>query len=155
MKVIDYKSFKEDDILNLINYCLEENIIKIKDEGIVINRKEKVKVTEEWIKTWNDLFPLAKDTYDRTTKRDPIKGKYGVLKKMQDFINEFDYDLDTIMLATKMYLKEESTSMYRYTKRSAFFISKRPEASRLAAECDRYLSEGNRIDKLDNLIYGD
>jgi len=147
--------YKEEDVTNLINYCLEQGIVEIKEGRILVKERKVEKITKEWSEEWNKIFPTAKDTYDRSSKRDPVGGKYGVYFKLRDFVLEFDYSLETITEATKAYIKEEQSNQYRYTKRSGFFISKRPEPSRLAAECEKYLSDDKRLSKLDSLFYGE
>ena len=147
--------YKEEDITNLINHCLEHGIAEIKEGRLTVKERKIEKITKEWATEWNSLFPTAKDTYDRSSKRDPVGGKYGVYTKLRDFVLEFDYTLDQIIEATKAYIKDEEANQFRYTKRSGFFISKRPEPSRLAAECEKYLSDDKRMSKLDNLFYGE
>ena len=156
LKVKNYAAELTHEQINIIvDYCIREGYVKIDNGKVILPKDNKEKITKEWITEWVQLFPTSKDTYKKENLRDPIGGKYGVKNKMEEFIREFDYDLNTIMLATKSYLKNEKMTMYRYTKRAANFISKRPEASRLAAECEKYITEGDLTDVQNKLMFGD
>ncbi len=156
MTVLNYADIIDKEQINiLIRYCLEEGLISIDTNKITINKNKKEKITKEWIKEWNSLFPISKDTYNRENLRDSIPGKYGVKNKMEGFLKEYDYSLEVIMEATKCYLNNQKTSMYKTCKRSGYFISKSPEPSRLAAECEKYITEGDVSKVQDKIWFGE
>lgn len=156
MTSIDYTTLlNKEEINKLVRYCLQENIINITDSSVVIVKDKKEKIPLEWLQDWNKLFPTGKDTAHRENLRDTIPGKYGVKTKMEKFLKEFDYSLETIKSATQAYLKNQQSTGYRHTKRSGYFISKSPEPSRLASECEKYLTEGDLSSVQDKLVFGD
>jgi hypothetical protein len=71
---------------------------------------------------------------------------------MNKFIKEYGYDKDTILAATKAYLKEneDSAEGHLYTSNSTYFIMKERTGdvknSNLAIACKRYL-DGNYINQ--------
>lgn len=83
-----------------------------------------------WIQEYIDLFPLKlQDHID------------GITDKMNKFQEEYKYSKDTILAATRAYMKnqEDSESGFKYCRRSIYFIWKQnPDKSKtsdLAAWC--------------------
>ncbi len=79
-----------------------------------------------------ELWPVGV----RNGAGEPVRGNRKDLeKKMIAFLNKYKYTKDTIMSATRMYLKRQSQDGYRFCNGAHYFVSKEG-VSKLANECD-------------------
>jgi hypothetical protein len=92
---------------------------------------------EAWIDDWLNLFPLGVKSGGKLVRSD----KKGCLKKMAKFVLENPYYRETIMLATKEYVKSFNEE-YKYMKCATYFISKEDQGSELAAWCEKVTKQG-------------
>lgn len=95
---------------------------------------------EENIKIYNELFPNGKlptGKYARTNLNN-LKNAF------KWFFDNFDYDWDTIILATERYIYEYEIQGYKYMRTSQYFIRKQDQdktySSDLANYCEIILS---------------
>ena len=91
---------------------------------------------EENIKAYNEMFPSGKlptGKYARTNLSN-LKNAF------KWFFDNFDYDWETIMLATERYIYEYEVQGYKYMRTSQYFIRKQDTdktwSSDLASYCD-------------------
>jgi len=89
---------------------------------------------------YNNIFPRIKLGSNKAA-RAPIKE---IIPAFRWFFEEYNYDWDTIYLATQMYLESEEAKKYKYTRTSKYFIRKQEQdkswASDLASYCDLVLN---------------
>ena len=107
------------------------------------NRKSLLASTmsdiEKWIDEWLDVFPLGVKSGGKLVRSD----RKGCIKKMAKFVLENPYYKDTIIAATKEYVKTfNKEDNYRYMKCATYFISKEDQGSELAAWCDKVSKMG-------------
>jgi hypothetical protein len=95
---------------------------------------------EERIKAYNELFPTGKlptGKYARTNLNN-LKNAF------KWFFDNFEYDWETIMLATERYVYEFEIQGYKYMRTSQYFIRKQDQdktySSDLANYCEIILS---------------
>lgn len=96
---------------------------------------------EENIKTYNEMFPTSKlptGKYARTN--------VGNLKNaFKWFFSNFDYDWETVLLATERYVYEFELQGFKYMRTSQYFIRKQDTdksySSDLATYCEMVLNE--------------
>ena len=107
--------------------------------------KEKLEIADEngietWIEEWINLFPNRK--HGRTFKCHP----QDAILRMKEFMSKHGYDKDTIIAATKRYVKEgEEEADNKYTMEALYFIYKgkgQEKASKLSSVCYEYVSKG-------------
>lgn len=74
-----------------------------------------------WIAEYVNLFPSG-NVEGRRFKIHPK----ALISKMRAFINQYNFDKETILQATKMYLAEQAMSMegHKYTRTASYFIAK-------------------------------
>lgn len=101
---------------------------------------------KDWIEDWVDIFPRGVKNKAGKLLRHPAKS---VLKKMEGFMKEYDYDVQTIIEATKAYIKNGEDNDFRYTRAAIYFISKKGEGSDLASWCERVKSGQTLLDELE------
>jgi len=92
---------------------------------------------EEFIESWNNMFPTARTTGHRNTR----SSKHDVSKRMRDFIKKYNYSPDIINRATVNYLEREKKEGYKYAKESAYFIEKKGDPSKLLSECEQVVTD--------------
>lgn len=108
-----------------------------------------------WINSWLEIFPFGK-VNGRFLRSDAEI----CIERMQWFIEKFKYDKETILTATRAYIKdqENSESRHTFTRNANYFIYKgRDNAERisdLATWCHRVVTgeleehDSNAFDKL-------
>lgn len=101
----------------------------------------------EWIKDYVNLFPAG-----RFFGRQLRLNHKDAARRMQDFQKKYKYDKDTILGATKMYIREQEQSPtgHEYTRNSNYFIFKgvgKDLVSDLATWCENYLKDKEGVDK--------
>jgi hypothetical protein len=110
---------------------------------------------EVWIDEWVDIFPRGVKSGGRLLRGDKIS----CLRKMRVFMKEYPYTKDTILEATRQYIKSKEQEGYAYTRCAVYFIyrvdqSRSDKASDLATWCDQVLhekSEGTKPSGENNL----
>jgi hypothetical protein len=110
---------------------------------------------DSWIDSWVELFPRGVRTFGKLVRSD----KQSCLRKMRVFMKEYGYDKDTIMTATRKYVKVKEDDGYRAMRCAVYFIyrvetSLRDKVSDLAAYCEEVLldkQDGNSEQSENNL----
>lgn len=129
-------------------YLIERDLLALKDDAlgyrfsnlevtkgylnIFDNSKSKSSSVSDWIEEWLDLFPKGVKSGGFYVK----SAKSGCLNKMKSFVkNNPEYNKDTIIQATKNYIKEKEAAGWAYMQLAHFFIEKN-KISTLASYCD-------------------
>ena len=97
---------------------------------------------ESWIDEWVDIFPRGVRSGGRLLRGDKIS----CLRKMRVFLKEYPYTRETILEATRNYIKSKEQEGYTYTRCAVYFIyrvdqSRSDKVSDLATWCDQALHE--------------
>lgn len=103
-------------------------------------RHEPVETVSDWINDYISIFPDAFRDHPKIAT-----------KRMEEFINQYGYDKQTILGATRMYISEQenSPSGHQYTRRSIYFIYKGVGSAQicdLATWCKKYVDKGKTTD---------
>jgi hypothetical protein len=112
---------------------------QMEDFAVVAEEKDELEIlVASWIKEYADLFPKPAAAGGKILRDHP----HALISRMKAFVKQYNYDKDTILKATKMYLDEQEASLegHKYTRTSKYFISKdRGESyiSDLATWCKR------------------
>lgn len=100
-----------------------------------VGTKKKITTAAEvkqWIDSWREIFPSGTNTGGYRYRGD--KGE--CVTKMIKFVNEYDYTIEQIFEATRIYVERFSQKGYAYMQLAHFFIKKQGVGSNLAAECE-------------------
>lgn len=105
--------------------------------------KKKIKIDcSEWIDEWLNLFPKGVTTGGKLVRSD----RRECIKKMNAFLENYEYDVSTIILATRRYINMAEREDW-HIKCAVYFIHKRDEGSSLAEWCEKYLTEKSKVDE--------
>lgn len=146
-------------------YLIERDLLSMKDESmgfrysnlqvtagylsIFENAKSKSLSVVDWIDEWLELFPKGIKSGGFYVK----SAKSGCISKMKNFVkNNPEYDKDTIIQATKNYIKEKEAAGWAYMQLAHFFIEKN-KISTLASYCDN-IEEYEEKDKFVKTLNG-
>lgn len=152
--ISDFLEIRKDKFPTLIlDFIYDENYIKLKDEdkkylidNIQINtrgnlllskfniKKSNVEL-EKLVENYVNLFPAGIKSGNYYVKSSPKS----VSRKMMLFLREYDYDDETILNATKMYVDNMSLRNYEKMRTCYNFIIK-DGVSDLASYCENYLN---------------
>lgn len=125
----------------------------IKEDGLTFTPKayelidvveKKTEGVETWIDEWIDLFPTGVKSGGHYVK----SNKVDCLIKMKRFIKTYGYDKDTIMEATKNYVRDKQRQGYAYMQVAHYFIMKNG-ASTLASACDNLVVNSDDVGQYD------
>lgn len=79
---------------------------------------EEVKAVDDWIDEWLKIWPAKVKSMGK-----PIRSaKTAVLPKMKNFVQDYKYDKELIMAATKHYLYDRYNSGWQFTRLASNFI---------------------------------
>jgi hypothetical protein len=141
------KEYTEEDMFEFAAFCsneyIEDGIGATYEELLQVWKKSHQKIgkvekevvslpVEDWIDEWVALWPVGVKSNGNYIKSD----KRSCLKKMKDFVKNYEFNKDIILEATEAYLEEKAQVDFAYTRRAVFFIEKRNEGSDLATWCD-------------------
>ena len=84
-----------------------------------------------WVEKWQELWPVGVKQNGVYVKSDIATLK----NKFRKFLKIYNYDVDTIVKATKFYLKEQQRKGYEYISQAHYFIEKN-NVSQLASMCE-------------------
>lgn len=140
ISLVKYILSFSDEEMEVKKECLNE-VLEIEDD------------VENWIDEYINLFPSQKFNGRslRTNRQD-------CLYRMKWFLKEFKFTKQTILLATRKYIEDETRKNYNflYTRNSTYFICKgrgpSQRISDLATECSK-LKDGEQL--IDNYIERD
>lgn len=91
---------------------------------------------ENWIESWVLIYPEEAEFNGRQLRS---KAK-DCLSKMQKFVKDNpQYTKSIIFAATQMYVKEQASRNFEYTKQSNYFINKLGQPSLLEQYCDKVI----------------
>lgn len=89
--------------------------------------KSNVLVTDDYVDKYLSLFPKGKLPSGKQARAD----KRNLKSNFEWFFKTYDYDWDTVLKATALYVDEYERKNYLYMKTSQYFISKmNPDRSR-------------------------
>jgi hypothetical protein len=141
------------EFIELVNSeCEKENVHILPEIPVSIEAekqitKEAVESVDSWITDWIKLFPEGEinGRYLRINKKE-------CLVKMSWFMQNYEFDKQTIFNATKTYLdtQERGPHGHMYTRNSSYFISKQQGSSKadkvsdLATWCERVANSGEK-----------
>jgi hypothetical protein len=123
---------------------------KITEKGIEISvklpvtkkvpKRSSIVITEECVDTYLELFPKGKLPSGRQARAD----KRNIKTNLEWFFKTYQYDWDTVIKATQLYVDEYERKNFLYMKTSQYFISKmNPDRSRdseLANYCSQIIT---------------
>lgn len=138
---------------------LEAKSIALIDSLDAYFRKSKKKSSEDIIgvdyvskiRAYVELFPKGNLPSGKPARSNPKN----LETSFRWFFETFDYDWNTVYLATKMYLDEYEKNNFKYMRTSQYFVRKQNQDksfdSELANYCEMYLSG----DTLDNTHFSE
>jgi hypothetical protein len=149
-KDLEIKKLKNDGWLNDDLQLTDKSIIfTIEIDGFFNKSKKKTTTTllgngfDENIKSYSDIFPsmkLASGKYARSNSKN-------LENAFRWFFENYNYDWNTILEATKKYVNEYKIMSYQYMRTSQYFIRKQSTDktydSDLADYCDMILNKTN------------
>lgn len=101
------------------------------DKNLVSLLEKAFEDNLDWVEAWQDLWPKGV-----TQNGVYVRSSLPALKdKMKKFMKEYDYSKETIIKATKYYLKEQKENSYNYISLAHNFIEKN-KVSLLASLCE-------------------
>lgn len=107
-------------------------------------KKNKTVIDLEKVGEYREIFPKGTLPSNQPA-RSPVKE---LERKFIWFFNNYDYDWETILKATKKYVNEYGLNAYMYMKTSGYFILKNEKGvnvSTLASYCDMVLEDGDAL----------
>jgi hypothetical protein len=136
------------------NGSLTEKSIKLIesiDDLFIINKKIKIVDLmgvdyQENLDKYIMIFPTAKLPNGKYARSD----KKNIETNFKWFFSNYEYDWNTILNATELYVNEYRANNFLYMRTAMYFIRKddgtRNVLSELANYCDRFLKAGNYIE---------
>lgn len=137
--------------LKLLEYIDSEFNIKPKGELILQEcesmvktktAKKTVEVSHEFIDSYRELWPNEKLPSGKYARSD----KKNLMTNFIWFFSNYDYDMETVLKATALYIDEHANKNYKYMRTSQYFIRKsdidKTVSSDLANYCE-IIESGN------------
>lgn len=110
--------------------------------------KKTAEVSMEFIESYRELWPNEKLPSGKYARSD----KKNLMTNFIWFFSNYEYDLDTVLKATALYIDEHASKNYKYMRTSQYFIKKsdvdKSASSDLANYCE-IIQSGN-IPSTDN-----
>ena len=133
---IHAKFLEQEGFIKILGNSLEDIVIREKFIKFVppisTNKAKEVKV---WFDEWFNLFQEGQKAgsgmYIRSDQHD-------ALDKMVRFVTKYKYSKETIIEATKEYLRKQKLDGYKFCSTANYLIFKQGRGSLLAAECENY-----------------
>ncbi len=137
----------EEGIFNVDNYIstekgaslLLECMCHIDNIDVIIS--ESVSNIENPIDEFLEIYPKGRNKSGETLRSNVIDTK----NKMKGFLKKYKYSKETILQATKNYIRQQALSRYEFCNAAHYFISKQGFGSKLANECDNVLNGNESI----------
>lgn len=131
------------------NYELTDKAVEIYSATKSVEEVPLEEDIDSLVNEFIELYPVKRNAageYLRGNKTD-------VKTKFKKFIKTYDYSKETILEATKQYLKAQMPHGYQYCSQSHYFILK-DGVSKLANECEKVLQTGVQgdISVWDNVV---
>ena len=90
-------------------------------ENVLVEDSSKSAVTETQIENYNNIFPKIKIPTSQKPARSNSKN---LIKPFEWFLDNYNYDWETILKATEMYVEYYDSKAYRFMQTSQYFIRK-------------------------------
>jgi len=133
---IHAKFLQQEGWIKILGESLEDIVIRERFINFIPqNSTTKAKEVRIWFNEWFDLFQEGQKSgsgmYIRSDKID-------ALEKMVRFITKYKYSKETIIEATKEYLRKQRLDGFKFCSTANYLIFKQGRGSLLAAECENY-----------------
>lgn len=106
------------------------------DKAIALFNSDLKTSSDQFVKDMlmemREMFPKGVTTGNKLV-RSTVNNS--LVARMKKFIQEYDFDKDTILKATKSYVNKCKQNDYNYMRALVYFIGKQGEGSDLADEC--------------------
>lgn len=153
-RLLETAGFIENNKITAKGHQAIEKYKKIYKEAFSKSSKKKKSFSpqdEEMIYQYRELFPKG-----MLPSGSPARQAYKELeKKFNWFFINYDYNWDTIIAATKLYINKYQQENYMYMKTSGYFILKNEkgvEVSTLATYCDMVLDMKQNAQPIENQL---
>lgn len=96
--------------------------------------KKTVEVSSEFIETYRELWPNQKLPSGKYARSD----KKNLLTNFTWFFSNYNYDMDTVLKATALYIDEHASKNYKYMRTSQYFIRKSDVDKAISSDLANY-----------------